>query len=140
MPVGLLYVLSSLKKCLFRSSAHLKKIFFIIFFDVDHFFKKSLLNLLQYCFCFMFWLVGCKACGILAPRPGIEPSPPALEGEVLTTGPPGKSPASHSYAGQCSISNGKYLQLSQRKSTSQGIRVRVSFHLDIFLLLSILDR
>ena len=28
---------------------------------------------------------------ILAPRPGIEPAPPALEGEVITTGPPGKS-------------------------------------------------
>ena len=26
------------------------------------------------------------------PGPGIEPTPPALEGEVLTTGPPGKSP------------------------------------------------
>ena len=25
---------------------------------------------------------GPKACGILAPRPGIEPTPPALEGEV----------------------------------------------------------
>ena len=31
---------------------------------------------------------GHKACGILAPRPGIEPVAPALEGEVLTTGPP----------------------------------------------------
>nr|XP_058899965.1 interleukin-34 isoform X3 [Kogia breviceps] len=31
------------------------------------------------------------ACGILAPQPGIEPAPTALEGEVLTTGPPGKS-------------------------------------------------
>ena len=39
----------------------------------------------------MFWVFGLEACGILAPRPGIEPSPPALEGEVLTTGPPGKS-------------------------------------------------
>ena len=29
--------------------------------------------------------------GILAPQPGIEPTPPALEGEVLTTGPGGKS-------------------------------------------------
>ena len=29
---------------------------------------------------------------ILAPWPGIEPVPPALEGQVLTTGPPGKSP------------------------------------------------
>ena len=27
----------------------------------------------------------------LSPRLGIEPAPPALEGEVLTTGPPGKS-------------------------------------------------
>ena len=40
----------------------------------------------------MFWFFGCEACGILAPPPGIEPAPPALEGEVLTTGPPGKSP------------------------------------------------
>ena len=29
---------------------------------------------------------GHEACGILAPQPGIEPTPPALEGEVLTTG------------------------------------------------------
>ena len=29
--------------------------------------------------------------GILAPWPGIEPAPPALKGEVLTTGLPGKS-------------------------------------------------
>ena len=35
---------------------------------------------------------GRKACGILAVRPGIKPSPPPLEGEVLTTGPPRKSP------------------------------------------------
>ena len=39
----------------------------------------------------MFWFFGCEPCGILAPQPGIEPAPPALEGEVLTTGPPGKS-------------------------------------------------
>ena len=29
--------------------------------------------------------------GILAPGVGIEPTPPALEGEVLTTGPPGRA-------------------------------------------------
>ena len=34
---------------------------------------------------------GLDARGILAPPPGIEPAPPALEGEVLATGPPGKS-------------------------------------------------
>ena len=30
-------------------------------------------------------------CGILVPRPGIEPASPALEGGFFTTGPPGKS-------------------------------------------------
>ena len=35
---------------------------------------------------FMFWFFGHKACRILAPRPGIEPITPALEGEDLTTG------------------------------------------------------
>ena len=39
----------------------------------------------------MFWCFGPKACGILAPQPGIKPSPSAVKGEVLTTGPPGKS-------------------------------------------------
>ena len=53
-------------------------------------FFKSLLNLLQYCFCFMFWYFGHEACGILAPPPWISDPPPALEGEVLTTGLPGK--------------------------------------------------
>ena len=27
----------------------------------------------------------------LVPRPGVRPVPPALESDVLTTGPPGKS-------------------------------------------------
>ena len=35
-------------------------------------------------------LYGCKACGILASQPRIEPSAPALEGKVLTTRWPGK--------------------------------------------------
>ena len=43
----------------------------------------------------MFWFFGHEACGILAPPPGIEPKPPALGGEVLLTGLPGKSPSSH---------------------------------------------
>ena len=50
------------------------------------------MNLLQHRFCcFMLWFSGCKACGILVPQPGTTCSCPALEGEVLTTGPPGKS-------------------------------------------------
>ena len=36
------------------------------FFNVDHF-LKSLLNFLQYRFCFMFWFFGRRAYGILAP-------------------------------------------------------------------------
>ena len=39
----------------------------------------------------MFWFFSHEACGILAPTPVVEPIPPAVKGEVLTTGPPGKS-------------------------------------------------
>ena len=43
----------------------ISEVFFLeIFFDVD-LWKKSLLFLLQYCFCFMFWFFGCEACVIL---------------------------------------------------------------------------
>ena len=45
-------------------------------------FKNSLLNLFQYCFCFMLWVLGCEAYGILAPQPGIKPIPPTLEGSL----------------------------------------------------------
>ena len=41
--------------------------------------------------CFMVLFCGPEACWILAPQPGIRPALPALGGEVLTTGPPGKS-------------------------------------------------
>ena len=50
--------------------------FGFFFFNVDHFLKSSL-NLLQYCFCFMFCFFGHKTRGIFAPRSGIEPVPPA---------------------------------------------------------------
>ena len=53
---------------------------------------KSSLNLLQYWFCFMFWFFGSEARGTLVPWPGIERTSPALEGEVLTAGVPGKFP------------------------------------------------
>ena len=45
------------------------------------------MNLFQYCFC--FWFFGYKACEILTPWPGMELATSALEGELLTTGPPG---------------------------------------------------
>ena len=37
----------------------------------------------------MFCFFGREACGVLAPRPGTEPTPPALGGEVLTSRLPG---------------------------------------------------
>ena len=40
---------------------------------------------------FMFWFSDSETYGILAPHSGIEPTPPALESQVLATGPPGKS-------------------------------------------------
>ena len=58
------------------------------FFDVDHLKKKYSL---KYCFCFMFWVFGCEACGNFAPQPGIESLPLVLEDEVVTTEPPRKS-------------------------------------------------
>ena len=45
---------------------------------------------------------------ILTPCPGIEATPPALEGEVLTTGPPGKSPSSSVF---CAVSRNFFFLL-----------------------------
>ena len=59
------------------SSTHLPEALHRLFFT-------SLLILLQYCFCFTFWSFGQEACGILSPRPGIEPAAPTLESEVAT--------------------------------------------------------
>ena len=42
-------------------------------------------------FFLMFQIFYLKACGILAPQPGIDPTPPTLESEVLTSGLPWKS-------------------------------------------------
>ena len=55
--------------------------------SVGHFLFFFLFN----CFCFMFWFFGLKACSVLVPWPGKEPALPVLEGDVLTTGQPGKS-------------------------------------------------
>ena len=47
-------------------------LFKFFFFNVDHF--KVFVELVQYCFCLMFWLFGLKAYRILTPWPGVEPS------------------------------------------------------------------
>ena len=65
--------------------------FLQIFFFLMWTIFKVFIALLQYCICVMFWTFGHEACGILARRPGLELTRPALEGEVPTTGPPGKS-------------------------------------------------
>ena len=46
-------------------------------------------NIASVVLCFFFF--GPESCGILDPQPGIEPSVPALEGEVLPTGLQAKS-------------------------------------------------
>ena len=53
---------------------------------------KVFLELVTKLLLFMFWFFGQEACRILAPLPGIKLVPPALNGEVLTTGLPGRSP------------------------------------------------
>ena len=80
---------------------------------------------------------GHKACGILVSQLGIEPAPPVLEDEVLTTGPPGTSlcyiidmviysyvsffffflPSQH-YSIDSIFDSRKYIQLQARKQKS----------------------
>ena len=72
----------------------------LILFSFYSFFKDLIWCgpfLSHYSICYHLASVSCfgfsghKVCGILPPWPGVDHIPPALEGEVLTTGPPGKS-------------------------------------------------
>ena len=53
--------------------------------------------------CFSGWGEGRgvapRACGMLTPQPGIKTAPPVWEGQVLTTGPPGKCPGLRDFYG-----------------------------------------
>ena len=80
----------------FRGFSFFFKVFF--FFLMWTTFFKSLLNSLQYCSCFVFWVFSHEACGVFAPWPKMEPTPPALKGEILTTESPGKSQGFHFYS------------------------------------------
>ena len=60
-----------------RENIYFLKIFFK---NVDHFQSQFVTILLL----FMFWFFGHRSFEILAPWPGIKPSTPASEGEVLT--------------------------------------------------------
>ena len=72
----------------------------------------------------MFWFFGHEALGTLTPWPRIEPAPPALEGEVLTTGPPGKSQELLYLNGEISLLS-KAHDFSQRASA--GLNILGSF-------------
>ena len=56
------------------------------------FFQKVFIELVISKILLLFYvlILGPKAGGILGPAPGIKPPTPVLEGEALTTGPPGK--------------------------------------------------
>lgn len=52
---------------------------------------KDLIDVVTVLFLVYALVFGFQACGIFASRPEIKPTPPALEGGVFTTGPPGKA-------------------------------------------------
>ena len=56
---------------------------FLFFFDVDHL-KKVFIEFVTILLLFYVLIFGQEACGILAPRPGIVPTAPGLEGKVFT--------------------------------------------------------
>ena len=60
----------------------------------------------------MSWFFGCEAYGILASQPGIKPIPPALEGKVLTTGLPGKSPGYDNFLQLCNYQDSQDIEQS----------------------------
>ena len=70
----------------FHTISHHTYIYFLMWTIFKVFIEFFTIFLLFYVCCF-----GHEACGILGPWSGMEPIPPALEDEVLTTGPPGKS-------------------------------------------------
>ena len=80
------------------------KVFF--FFDVHHFLKFSL-NIVIILFLFSVLVFWPRVMWLLAPRSVIKPISPAREGEILTTGLPGKSP------GPCMLFNHSFFQLHE---------------------------
>ena len=64
----------------------IKSLFFFLMWTIFKVFIESVTILLLFYALVVFGLTTCR---ILAPRPGIKSEPPALEGKVSTTGPPG---------------------------------------------------
>ena len=65
------------------------KFFFFLMWVIFKVFIEFVTTLLLF---YILGFFGRETCGILVLRPGIERVPPVSESEVLTTGPPGKSP------------------------------------------------
>ena len=84
------YQASNSKENKFNSLKTIFTYFLRVFIYVDHF-KVFIVffTILLLLHVLVFWL---EAYGILALQSEIRPTPPAVEGEVLTTGFPGKSP------------------------------------------------
>ena len=53
------------------------------FYSWCGFYPKVFVDFIKFYFCFTFWFFGFEAWGILASWSGIEPTPPALEGEIF---------------------------------------------------------
>mgnify|MGYP007134344265 CR=1 FL=1 len=68
------------------------------------------------------WFFGPKSYGILAPWSEIQPAPLALEGEMLTTGPPGKSRGSSLDWEEARLTSLSVEQREKRKRHTVGLR------------------
>ena len=90
----------------------------------------------QYCFCFMFLFFGHESCGILVPWLGIEPILPALKGEVLTTGPLGKS---HKDVFDKQCLNNFYLSVPSKRGRGRGDPQDLYFKFCVFFYLKIFN-
>ena len=80
------FVISRLLSVIQLNSVPSSDLFFFLTWTIFKVFIESVTILL------LFYVLVFRPCGILAPRPEMEPMLPALEGEVLITGLPGKSP------------------------------------------------
>ena len=90
-------IISSKKPFLGHAGSSLQCVSFVLWQPVASLFAEHGLQSIQAQY---LWQVGSlaghglsctMACGILVPRPGIEPMSPVLENRFLTTGPPWKS-------------------------------------------------
>ena len=62
-----------------RNSAACKELFLTIFLSIFFFLMRTIVKVfIEFVtillLLFMFWFLGCRACGILTPRPGIQPA------------------------------------------------------------------